>query len=51
MLNSCMYNFTPISALIGGLIIGFSVVLFFYTTGRIAGISGIFANTVTTKTK
>ena len=39
-----MYNFTPISALTGGLIIGFAVVLFFYTTGRLAGISGIFAN-------
>ena len=45
-----MYNFTPVSALLGGLIIGVSVVLFFYTTGRMAGISGIFANTVTTKT-
>ena len=45
-----MYNFTPFSALIGGLIIGSSVVLFFYTTGRIAGISGIFANVITTKT-
>ena len=39
-----MYNFTPISSLMGGLIIGCSVVLFFYTTGRLAGISGIFAN-------
>ena len=45
-----MYNFTPVSAMLGGLIIGVSVVLFFYTTGRMAGISGIFANTVTTKT-
>ena len=41
-----MYNFTPLSALLGGLIIGFSVVLFFYTTGRIAGISGIIGNTI-----
>ena len=39
-----MYNFTPISALTGGIIIGCAVVLFFYTTGRMAGISGIFAN-------
>tara|TARA_Y100000590_G_C15258380_1_gene840207 strand:- start:35 stop:460 length:426 start_codon:yes stop_codon:yes gene_type:complete len=39
-----VYNFTPISALTGGIIIGFAVVLFFYTTGRLAGISGIFAN-------
>tara|TARA_B100000427_G_C15023360_1_gene383515 strand:+ start:17 stop:442 length:426 start_codon:yes stop_codon:yes gene_type:complete len=44
-----MYNFTPISALIGGLIIGCAVVLFFYTTGRLAGISGIFANAFTSK--
>tara|TARA_Y100000590_G_scaffold438831_1_gene562109 strand:- start:1059 stop:1484 length:426 start_codon:yes stop_codon:yes gene_type:complete len=44
-----MYNFTPLSALIGGIIIGFSVVIFFYTTGRLAGISGIFANTFTSK--
>ena len=45
-----MYNFTPLSSLAGGLIIGFAVVLFFYTTGRLAGISGIFANVFTTKT-
>ena len=44
-----MYNFTPLSALTGGLIIGCSVVLFFYTSGRLAGISGIFANTFTSK--
>ena len=44
-----MYNFTPISALTGGLIIGCPVVLFFYTTGRLAGISGIFANAFTSK--
>lgn len=44
-----MTNFTPIASLIGGLIIGSAVVLFFYTTGRLAGISGIFANGLTTK--
>ena len=44
-----MYNFTPLSALTGGIIIGFAVVLFFYTTGRLAGISGIFANALTRK--
>jgi len=44
-----MVNFTPISSLIGGLIIGSAVVLYFYTTGRLAGISGIFANGLTTK--
>ena len=44
-----MYNFTLLSALTGGIIIGFAVVLFFYTTGRLAGISGIFANALTRK--
>ena len=44
-----MYNFTPIPSLIGGIIIGISVVIFFYTTGRLAGISGIFANTILNK--
>ena len=44
-----MTNFTPISSLIGGLIIGSAVVLYFYTTGRLAGISGIFANGLTAK--
>ena len=44
-----MYNFTPISALIGGLIIGSAVVLYFSTTGRLAGISGIFANALFSK--
>ena len=42
-----MHNFTPISALIGGIIIGLSVVLYFYATGRLAGISGIFENAIT----
>ena len=44
-----MTNFTPISSLLGGLIIGSAVVLYFYTTGRLAGISGIFANGLTAK--
>ena len=42
-----MHNFTPFSALIGGLIIGLSVILYFYATGRLAGISGIFENAIT----
>lgn len=36
-----IYNFTPISALIGGVMIGLSAVLLFWFNGRIAGISGI----------
>ena len=39
-------NFTPYSSLIGGLIIGVAVVLFFITTGRLAGISGIISSTL-----
>ena len=41
-----LVNFTPYSSLIGGLIIGFAVVLFFITTGRLAGISGIVSSTL-----
>ena len=37
-----MVNFTPISAAIGGGLIGFSAVLLMLLTGRIAGISSIF---------
>jgi uncharacterized membrane protein YedE/YeeE len=39
-------NFTPYSSFIGGLIIGVAVVLFFITTGRLAGISGIVSSTL-----
>ncbi len=46
-----MDNFTPESALIGGVIIGLSVVLYFYTTGRLAGISGIFENAISNTSK
>ena len=37
-----MMNFTPISAAIGGALIGLSAVLLMLLTGRIAGISTIF---------
>ncbi len=37
-----MANFTPVSAAIGGGLIGLSAVLLMLLTGRIAGISGIF---------
>lgn len=36
-----MHNFTPISALAGGLMIGLSSVLLLYFNGRLAGISTI----------
>ena len=42
-------NFTPISALTGGLLIGFSVFLFFILNGRITGISGIASNFLISK--
>ena len=37
-----MANFTPLSAAIGGALIGLSAVLLMLLSGRIAGISGIF---------
>ena len=40
-------NFTPYSALIGGIIIGFAVAIFFYFNGRLVGISGIASNAFT----
>jgi uncharacterized protein len=36
-----MANFTPISGLIGGLLIGLATMLLLFFNGRIAGISGI----------
>jgi uncharacterized membrane protein YedE/YeeE len=45
-----MGNFTPISAAIGGTLIGLSAVLLMALTGRIAGISGIFAGLINPQT-
>jgi uncharacterized membrane protein YedE/YeeE len=45
-----MGNFTPISAAIGGALIGLSAVLLMVFTGRIAGISGIFAGLIDPRT-
>ena len=42
-------NFTPYSALIGGVIIGLAVVIFFLFNGRLVGISGIAANALNQK--
>ncbi|WP_457089877.1 YeeE/YedE family protein [Microvirga sp. P5_D2] len=41
-----MDNFTPVSALIGGLLIGASAALFLVLNGRIAGISGILGGLI-----
>ena len=42
-------NFTPLSALTGGLLIGLSVALFFILNGRMIGISGIASNFLVSK--
>ena len=42
-------NFTPVSALTGGLLIGLSVALFFILNGRMIGISGIASNLLVSK--
>jgi uncharacterized membrane protein YedE/YeeE len=41
-----MENFTPITALVGGALIGVSAVFLMAFNGRIAGISGVFSGTV-----
>jgi len=41
-----MANFTPISAAIGGTLIGFSAVLLMMLNGRIAGVTGVFAGLI-----
>jgi uncharacterized membrane protein YedE/YeeE len=41
-----MANFTPVSAAIGGALIGLSAVLLMLLTGRIAGISGILGESL-----
>ena len=44
-------NFTPVSALTGGLLIGRSVALFFILNGRMIGVSGIASNFLISKDK
>ncbi len=41
-------NFTPVSAAIGGALIGLAAALLMLLTGRIAGITGIFAGVLPT---
>lgn len=45
-----MTEFTPVTAAIGGLLIGLSSALLMLLTGRIAGISGIFGGLIATGT-
>ena len=42
-------NFTPITALTGGLLIGLSVFLFFILNGRMIGVSGMASNVLISK--
>lgn len=42
-----MHNLTPVSGLVGGALIGLASALLMLLTGRIAGISGIFAGLLT----
>jgi uncharacterized membrane protein YedE/YeeE len=42
-------NFTPITATLGGMIIGLAVAIFFLFNGRLIGISGIASNALTEK--
>lgn len=41
-------NFSPVSAIAGGLLIGLAVALLIILNGRIAGVSGILSNLFTT---
>ena len=41
-----MENFTPVSALVGGALIGASAALFLVLNGRVAGISGILGGLI-----
>lgn len=41
-----MSNFTPFSALWGGLLIGAASILLLYLNGRVAGVSGIMAGAI-----
>lgn len=44
-----MENFTPLTAILGGLLIGLAATLMLWTNGRIAGISGILGGVLIPK--
>jgi uncharacterized membrane protein YedE/YeeE len=46
-----MENFTPVTGLIGGIIIGIAATVLLWFNGRIAGISGIFNGMITIRRK
>jgi hypothetical protein len=41
--RSPVHDFTPIHALVGGTLIALSLAIMLVSTGRIAGLSGVFA--------
>ncbi len=47
MISVDTINFTPFSSLFGGVLIGVAVCIFFISTGRLAGVSGIVNNVLT----
>ncbi len=47
MISIDTINFTPFSSLFGGILIGIAVCIFFISTGRLAGVSGIVNNALT----
>jgi uncharacterized protein len=44
-----MTDFSPISGLVGGALIGLAATMLMLTIGRMAGVSGILLNTMTTR--
>jgi uncharacterized protein len=47
-LRETMANFTPLSAAVGGALIGLAAALLMLLTGRVAGVSGIFGGCLAT---
>ena len=47
MISIDFVNFTPFSAFLGGILIGMGVILFFVSNGRLAGVSGIVNDSLT----
>ena len=47
MIKIDLINFTPLNSFIGRLLIGLAVIIFFISTGRLVGVSGIANNLLT----
>ena len=39
-------NFTPYTSFLGGILIGIAIIIFFISTGRLAGVSGLSYNVI-----